>query len=220
MPLVSVFGRTEGAVLTVLARGSASVNGRQIERFLGGTVSIRGVQGALARLARVGLVLATSRQAETLYRVNRAHLLWSTVETAITALTALRQRIRDLAANTAPAGTAVVLYGSVERGEATADSDIDLLVVYPDEIPASLREDFVSELGRSVELWTGNPAQVIEITMGGLTESAGRGDALVDLWLHDSEVLVGALPKALLPKALLPQAMLQTGEIRTVLQQQ
>lgn len=194
MPLVTVFGRTEGAVLTALARGSASVNGRQIERLLGGTVSIRGVQGALARLTRVGLVLAASRQAETLYRVNRAHLLWSTVETAINALTEFRQRIRDLANESAPTGTVVVLYGSVERGDATADSDVDLLVVYPDEIPASLREDFVDELGRRVELWTGNPAQVIQITVGGLVESAGRGDALVDLWLNDSEVLIGDLP--------------------------
>ncbi|TFC12526.1 nucleotidyltransferase domain-containing protein [Cryobacterium sp. MDB2-10] len=197
MPLVSVFGRTEGAVLTALARGDASVNGRQIERLLGGTVSIRGVQGALARLTQAGLVLATTRQAETLYRVNRAHLLWSTVETAINSLTELRQRIRNLARSSAPAGTAVILYGSVERGEATADSDVDLLVVYPNEIPASLREDFVYELGRNVELWTGNPAQVIQITVGGLVESAGRGDALVDLWLNDSEVLIGELPTVL-----------------------
>ncbi|WP_166789850.1 nucleotidyltransferase family protein [Cryobacterium sp. TMT1-2-2] len=194
MPLVTVFGRTEGAVLTALARGSASVNGRQIERLLGGTVSIRGVQGALARLTRAGLVLTASRQAETLYRANRAHLLWSTVETAMNVLTEFRQRIRDLANEGAPNGTAVVLYGSVERGEATADSDVDLLVVYPDDTPASLREDFVDELGRRVELWTGNPAQVIQITVDGLVESAGRGDALVDLWLNDSEVLIGELP--------------------------
>ncbi len=194
MPLVTVFGRTEGAVLTALARGSASVNGRQIERLLGGTVSIRGVPGALERLTRAGLVLAASRQAETLYRVNREHLLWLTVEATMNSLTTLRQRIRDLAHESAPNGTAVVLYESVERVEATADSDIDLLVVYPDQIPASLREDFVDELGRRVELWTGNPAQVIHITVGGLVESAGRGDALVDLWLNDSEVLIGELP--------------------------
>ena len=194
MPLTTVFGRTEGAVLTSLARGSASVNGRQIERLLGGAISIRGVQGALERLTQAGLVLATSRQAETLYRGNRAHLLWPTVETAINALTEFRQRIHNFANESAPNGTAIVLYGSVERGNATADSDVDLLVVYPDETPASLREDFVYELGRSVELWTGNPAQVIQITVGGLVESAGRGDALVDQWLHDSEVLIGKLP--------------------------
>jgi predicted nucleotidyltransferase len=197
MPLVSVFGRTEGAVLAALARGSASVNGRQIERLLGGSVSIRGVQGALARLTRVGLVLAATRQAETLYRVNREHLLWATVETANRVLSEFRQRVRDLTASSAPTGTAVVLYGSVERGDATADSDVDLLVVYPDEIPAIPREDFVDELGRSVELWTGNPAQVIQIDVTGLEESAERGDALVDLWLNDSEVLFGELPTGL-----------------------
>jgi predicted nucleotidyltransferase len=194
MPLVTVFGRTEGAVLTVLARGSASVNGRQIERLLGGTVSITGVQGALARLSQVGLVLAATRQAETLYRVNREHLLWATVQTANGVLTEFRQRIRVLAASSAPTGTVVVLYGSVERGDAAADSDVDLLVVYPDETPGSLREDFVDELGQSVKLWTGNPAQVIQITVSGLVESSGRGDPLVDLWLNDSEVLIGELP--------------------------
>lgn len=195
MPLVSVFGRVDGAVLTALSRGSASLNGRQIQRILGGSVSIKGVQGALARLVRTGLVLAVHRQAETLYRANRDHLLWPVVTAAADSLPSLRRRIRDLAHSSAPAGSSIVLYGSVERGNSTGESDVDLLVILPDATPTEVGDDFVDELARSVELWTGNTAQVIQIREGELRESAQRDDPLVDLWMHASEVLVGALPE-------------------------
>ncbi len=47
-------------------------------------------------------------------------------------LTRIAERLeRELGAE------AVILYGSVVRGEATADSDIDLLVVLDDEAPAA-----------------------------------------------------------------------------------
>ncbi|MFD4422021.1 nucleotidyltransferase family protein [Agromyces sp. NPDC058484] len=195
MPLASMFGRVDGAVLTVLSRGSASLNGRQIERVLGGSVSIKGVQGGLARLVRTGLVLAVHRQAETLYRVNRDHLLWPAVVAAADSLPELRRRIRDLAHRSAPAGASVVLYGSVERGESTLESDVDLLVVLPDGASGDAGDDFVDELARNVELWSGNSAQVIQIREGALRESARRDDPLVDLWMHASEVLVGQLPE-------------------------
>jgi predicted nucleotidyltransferase len=195
MPLVSVFGRVDGAVLTALSRGSASLNGRQIERILGGSVSIKGVQGALARLVRTGLVLAVHRQAETLYRANRDHLLWPAVTAAADSLPSLRRRIRDLAHRSAPVGSSIVMYGSVERGDSTGESDVDLLVILPDTIPADGGDDFVDELARNVERWTGNSAQVIQIRESELRESARRDDPLVDLWVHESEVLVGALPE-------------------------
>lgn len=196
MPLASVFGRVDGAVLTVLSRGSASLNGRQINRILGGSVSINGVRGALARLVRTGLVLAVHRQAETLYRANREHLLWPVVTAAADSLPTLRRRIRDLALSSAPAGSSIVLYGSVERGESTSESDVDLLVIFPDDAGVESADDFVDELARSVERWTGNSAQVIQIRERELRESARRDDPLVDLWMHESEVLVGALPEA------------------------
>ncbi|WP_344294747.1 nucleotidyltransferase domain-containing protein [Agromyces neolithicus] len=195
MPLVSVFGRVDGAVLTALSRGSASLNGRQIERLLGGSVSIKGVQGALARLVRTGLVLAVHRQAETLYRANRDHLLWPAVMAAADSLPLLRRRIRDLADRSAPAGASIVLYGSVERGDSTGASDVDLLVILPDGASVEVGGDFVDELARSVELWSGNSAQVIQMRESELRESAQRDDPLVDLWMHASEVLVGQLPE-------------------------
>ncbi|GAA1806548.1 hypothetical protein GCM10009749_13500 [Agromyces neolithicus] len=88
-----------------------------------------------------------------------------------------------------------MLYGSVERGDSTGASDVDLLVILPDGASVEVGGDFVDELARSVELWSGNSAQVIQMRESELRESAQRDDPLVDLWMHASEVLVGQLPE-------------------------
>jgi predicted nucleotidyltransferase len=103
----------------------------------------------------------------------------------------LRSRIRQYALDRGPEGATVVLYGSVENGGATADSDVDLLVVVPDNISESATEDFVYELSEHVRAWTGNPAQIIHMTTSELHESSDKADALVDTWLTDGDALVG-----------------------------
>jgi hypothetical protein len=69
------------------------------------------------------------------------------------------------------------------------------LVILADVTTAEAADDFVDELVRSVERWTGNSAQVIQIRERELRDSARRDDPLVDLWMHESEVLFGAQPE-------------------------
>lgn len=137
-------------------------------------------------------MLASVRSYATLYRANRNHLLWPAVENALDALTQLRSRIRSYSEEHGPSTVTVVLYGSVEQGGATAESDVDLLVVFTDETQPGAAEDFTFELSERVRLWTGNPAHVIRMTQSQLRESSNRKDALVDTWL-DGEVLTGTL---------------------------
>lgn len=189
-PLTTLVGRIEGALLQVLSRTYTALNGRQIYR-LAGAGSPAGVNKALARLVRTGLITASVQSHATLYRLNRDHVLWPAIESALTAVGELRKRIRQYAIDHGPNGATVVLYGSVESGEATADSDVDLLVVVPDATSDAATEDFVFELGEQIRAWTGNPAQIIHMSESELHESSNKADALVDTWLAQGEVLVG-----------------------------
>jgi predicted nucleotidyltransferase len=190
-PLASLIGPIDAAVLGVLSRTSAPLAGRQVHR-LAGVGSPAGVNSSLARLGATGLVLGSVRSYATLYRLNRDHLLWPAVESGLNAMMRFRSQIRSFA-DGGPAGISIVLYGSVERGDASADSDVDILVVFPDAVSSQQAEDFAFELGERIRLWTGNAAQVIRITESELSESANHDDPLVSTWLNHSEVLVGDL---------------------------
>lgn len=191
-PLVTLMNPLEARALRTLARTHAELTGRQIHRLVGAG-SVGGVTNALTRLASSGLVTAIPKPYATLYRGNRDHLLWPAVELILNSASELRRRIRNLAMEHGPEGVTVALYGSVERGTATAQSDVDLLVVMPSSADTTARQNFTELLRSNVETWTGNPAQVIPISVQDLAESTNRGDALVETWLTDSEVLVGSL---------------------------
>ena len=73
--------------------------------------------------------------------------------------------------------TRVIVYGSVPRGEATLDSDIDLLVVAPIEGPAYERmADARAAIG---DLRVGLPVSPLALTPREVADRLARGDAFV-----------------------------------------
>lgn len=193
-PLSTLTGHLDAAVIRVLARTHTTLNGRQIHR-LAGVGSPFGINSALSRLVSGGLATASIKPHATLYRLNRDHILWPTVEAALGALAELRSRIQRYAAEHGPAEVTVILFGSVARGDATSDSDVDLLVIVPDDTTNEESDSFIYELSERVRMWTGNIAQIIGMTCTEFRESSGREDALVDEWLTEGEVLIGnAIP--------------------------
>lgn len=196
MPLASLVGRLDAAILGVFARSHAEYSGRQVHR-LAASGSPSSVNTSLRRLSKMGLLTAATRPYATLYRLNREHLLWPAVHAALSAATELRQRIRDLAEREAPAGTSIILFGSVSSGTADAESDVDLVAVYPDATTTEAAETFTDALARAVESWTGNVAQVIGITQRQLVESIREHDPFAVSWVGEGEILHGQLPEGL-----------------------
>ena len=191
-PLTSLFGRLDGHVLAVLATPNTQLNGRAVHRLLGIDASIGGVHAALSRLVETGVLTALPRSTEIVYQANREHLLWPAVEIGLASEVELLDRIRKLAHAEAPGGSSVVLYGSVQRGDAHSESDVDLLVVFPTAVEQSDRDEFAWKLSSHISLWTGNDAQVIQIDTEGLrTSSRNTHDRLVQLWLSEGEVVFG-----------------------------
>lgn len=162
-PLQIVTPTLDADVLTVLARADVEMSGREIRRRAH-RGSHQGIRNAADRLAREGIVERRSVGNAHLYRLNRNHLAAEWVEKLATVPEQLLGRLRDaIAAWTRPPLLAM-LFGSVASGQASATSDIDLLIVRargcdPDD-PNWNRQ--LTELQANVTAWSGNDARVLE----------------------------------------------------------
>jgi predicted nucleotidyltransferase len=187
-PLTALARRTDAAALSVLAAAREPLTGRQVARLAGESTAAN-IRSALLRLVDIGLVTSAARPDAVLYAANREHLIWPAVEIALRAREDLADRIRRLTEKHASLGTTVLLYGSVARGEADADSDVDLLVVQ--EPHATNRESFPDYLRDDVRTWTGNRAQIFDATPEEIRQMWQAKDPLIDSWLREGQHVAG-----------------------------
>lgn len=191
-PIRSVAPSLESAVLEVLANTESGLNASQIAR-LSGRGSRNGQAPVLDRLVEHGLVLADPAPTGHLYRMNRAHVLAPAVEAAANAREAAIDRIRTAAADLTPPPVHTSLFGSVARGEARPESDIDLLIVVPDhvDVRADPWLDQMSVLSDSVMTWTGNRLEPLVFTNARFAEIVADDEAIVREWISDAIDLTG-----------------------------
>lgn len=189
-PLASFMNGLDAVTLRVVARSGAELSGRQIAR-VAGTGTPANVRLSLLRLVDIGLVTMVPAPHATMYSANRSHILWPAVEIAMSARQELNRRIAAFAEAYAPDGVTVALYGSVARGDSNKKSDIDLLVIFPDAVTLDGRDEFVTGLRDNVQLWTGNDAQIYDLTESALTRQKGEGDPMVDSWATDGIIVFG-----------------------------
>ncbi|MDH6237140.1 nucleotidyltransferase domain-containing protein [Cryobacterium sp. CG_9.6] len=180
----------DAVTLRVVAKAGAELTGRQIAR-LAGTGTPANVRLSLLRLLDIGLVISVPAPHATMYSANRSHLLWPAVEIAMNARQELNRRVAAFADSSAPEGVTVVLYGSVARGDSTKMSDVDLLVVFSDEVALDDRDEFVTGLRDNVQLWTGNEAQIYDLTESSLTRQKDDGDPIVGSLASEGIVVFG-----------------------------
>jgi len=183
----------DGPVLAVLARTRRPLTGRQVHQ-LAGTGSESGVRKVLARLAAQGLVHVSEAGQAQLYVANREHLAWPAVEILCSLKSTLLDRIREQIRSWPVPPRAAALFGSAARGDGGTVSDIDVLLIRPDDVD-EVDETWcrqVDVLRDRVEAWTGNHCQVYEIDGPGLADHAERGEPIVDEWRTDALPLFGA----------------------------
>jgi hypothetical protein len=162
-PLQVVTPTLDGDVLSVLARAEAEMTGRELHRVIGHG-SHQGIRNAADRLAEQGVVSRRSAGIANLYQLNRAHVAASWIEGLASLPAQVLDRLRDAINGWEQPPVLVVLFGSVARGEATPQSDLDLLVVRPadcDPDESSWQEQ-ISTLQAHASAWTGNDARILE----------------------------------------------------------
>jgi predicted nucleotidyltransferase len=97
---------------------------------------------------------------------------------------------------------AVWLFGSTSRGQGGADSDIDILVVRPDDVadsdPQWLAQ--IETLAEHATRWTGNPCEIVEYTSRELKQLVRRGERLVNELRRDALPVAGTPPRQTLTR--------------------
>jgi predicted nucleotidyltransferase len=192
-PIHAVVPTLDGPVLEVLARTTRPLTGREVHR-LARRGSPNGIRLALARLAEQGVVYAEQRSTAVYYTANRDHLAWPAVETLTSLRRTLLERLRAELESWQPAAIHASLFGSAARGDGDAASDIDLLLVRPDEVAEdeSPWAEQVDRLRHHVSIWTGNRCQAFQLDRQRLAEHVRANDPLIESWLRDAIPLAGS----------------------------
>ncbi|WP_368497001.1 nucleotidyltransferase domain-containing protein [Herbiconiux sp. A18JL235] len=172
-PLRTIASPVEAEVLRVLAGADTEFGASQVHRLVD-SGSAYGVRKALARLSETGLVTTTQHGNYSFWRGNRDHVLWPAVQAAVDARQTIIDRLQ--ARLTEHGEVAAYLYGSFARRTAGPDSDVDVLVVHPDESPHDAILDIASDIGEAITTWTGNVGHVYSATRSELREALERGE--------------------------------------------
>jgi hypothetical protein len=149
----------------------AEMTGRELQRVIG-RGSHQGIRNAADRLAEQGVVSRRSAGNANLYRLNRDHVAASWIEGLAGLPAQVLQRLRDAISGWGQPPELVVLFGSVARGEATPESDLDLLVVRPADCEPDepVWQEQLAKLQAHASAWTGNDARVLEFGEQELTD--------------------------------------------------
>jgi predicted nucleotidyltransferase len=194
-PLGSLLPSNEARVLRVLARLEAPISGRQVHA-LAGEGSYSGIRLALERLSASGLVHSVVTPSSTNYSINRRHLLCSPVLEALDSRSRLLRLIQEHlgfvpTSDAKPGDLSLSLYGSVARGDSHDSSDIDIVVIYRDDDQKRQQGEDIDALLPLIELWTGSPAQLYDVTRSELKSMVMTKDPIIDSWFADSVTVVG-----------------------------
>jgi hypothetical protein len=162
-PLQVITPTLDGDVLSVLARADAEMTGRELQRVIG-RGSHQGIRNAADRLAYQGVVSRRSAGSANLYQLNRDHIAASWIEGLASLPAQVLDRLRNAIDEWEQPPLLVVLFGSVARGEATPESDLDLLVIRPADCEPDepLWQEQISTLQTHAGAWTGNDARILE----------------------------------------------------------
>lgn len=179
-PLSVITPTLDGDVLRVLARADADFTSGDIHRLLDGP-SIRGISNTLGRLTEQGIVIRRPAGRAYLYRLNRDHL----AAPYVVGLTRLREELRDrLAAEVrgwSHPPLVGALFGSAARRDHTSQSDIDILLIRPDDVSDDNWEDDTDALSRLVTTWTGNDCRTLTFPQSQVEDRGGDEPVLQDV---------------------------------------
>jgi predicted nucleotidyltransferase len=176
-----------GAVLSALLRTGAPLTGRQVHALVSDKHSLWSVQEALKDLTQLGIVETQTIGRAGVHTINEGHA-------AVTHLRVLADPIGMLRAAIAGAvGSdveSVIVFGSIARGEASRDSDIDLAVITGTGWVGR------SDLEDAVRTSMGNGCDVLVLTASQFQQLALSGEPVVSDILRDGLALIGSIPRA------------------------
>lgn len=174
-PLSSLVPSLSGRVLEVLAGTSKPLSGREVMRLTHRKASQQGVQNVLDELAAHGLVTQTAAGSAVLNTLNRQHILAPYVLEIVNLRSELLRQIAAIVFAEAPAVHRAVLFGSMARGVANEESDIDIVLVWDADSSERDRQDGIA--GRIHQL-TGNECNLLHYSVNEFDRLPDRSPSL------------------------------------------
>jgi predicted nucleotidyltransferase len=183
-PFGGLIPGARGAVLGVLLRTGTPLTGRQVHALLSPAHSLWAVQEALKTMAQLGLVQTRSIGRAGVHTINEDHVATAPLRVLLDPLAGLTDIVRAAVGDEVEA---VILFGSIARGEAARDSDVDLAVIAP------AGWDGRTGLEDAVRSRLGNDCDVLVLTAEDFGRPSGAEPVVRDV-LTDGVALLGSIP--------------------------
>lgn len=174
-----------GAALAVLLRTGAPLTGRRVHALIAYRHSLGAVQQALRDLARLGLITTEAVGRAGVHRINEGHAAIAPLRTLASPIEMLTRVVEGAVREV----DAVIVFGSVARGDGQAGSDIDLVVIAP------AAWDGRAELQQQVHERLGNDCDVLHLTADHFKLPPEDREPVVSEILRDGIALVGTMPR-------------------------
>jgi predicted nucleotidyltransferase len=185
-PFGGVIPGPRGAVLATLLRTGTPLTGRQIHRLLSDRYSLWTVQEALKVLTQLGLVNIQTVGRASVHTINEDHVSVAPLRVLLDPITALTNAVREAVGSDVEA---VILFGSIARGQANIGSDVDLAVIAP------AGWEGATELEDAVRSRLGSNCDVLVFTLEDFTRLAETGEPVVRQILSNGVALMGSIPR-------------------------
>lgn len=153
----------QGRVLAVLAEATGELNLRTIARLAG--VSPAQASRVLPGLVELGVVERREVPPSSLFRLECEHVAARALLLLARSTETVLAEIGGRAAELPIPPQGVIVFGSLARGDAGVDSDVDVAVIRPSGIDED-DEDWVAsieEWRRGIRRLTGNAVEVLEV---------------------------------------------------------
>jgi predicted nucleotidyltransferase len=170
-------------------------HGREIQRRTG--LTPRSLNAELARLESLGVIRRRPEGRLVRYELVESNPRWKALRELVAHMADPADVLRNALADVAGVGAAFI-FGSIARGDAREDSDIDVFI-----LAAGLDEDRLSARTLAVGVLLGREVNVVDMPADGLERRLAAGSSFVrevlrgpKLWLagSDEDVVAAAAP--------------------------
>lgn len=185
-PFGGLLPGARGAVLSTLLRTDARLTGRQVHALVSDRHSLWSVQEALKAWVQLGVLHTEIIGRTVVHSVNEDHYTVTPLRSLLDPVAALTKTAAQIVGEDVKA---VIVFGSVARGEAKAGSDIDLAVIAQSDWDGRI------DLEDAVRKRLGNDCDVLVFTAKDFTNLAAAHEPVVDEILVDGIPLIGTMPR-------------------------
>ena len=189
-PADLVMPRATAEVLKVLIGAESAFSIRQVARIA--AISVPQALRVVNHVSERGLVLVEQIGRSRMCRFNRDHLAANSVIEIMSLRERMIQAIGDEVSSWAIKPLHSSLFGSAARGEGGFDSDLDVLIVRPQEKSEARWEDQKYASGLSLKRKTGNNISGFDVSMGELRSAKKASETIFSEWKRDGIFLTGS----------------------------